>query len=234
MGNYPAGGRWASSGVASCRWESSRSPRAWLCSPRPRPAAPRSPSGPWRRARRASSSSHPPRGSPRGRVRTPCRPAHRRVSSSARAGRGPLGRPARGDRARARDLRQPEAVRRPRGRPAVRGAPRHGRLQGGRRARRQQRAARRFDQRAQLRRLATRRRRCNGAIVHVWGSASHASVRDTRLDGNRRVETGLLVRQAQGFVGRRIVASALPKLRGRRRPERRGLPDAIAVRAAPI
>ena len=47
----------------------------------------------------------------------------------------------------------------------------------------------------------------NGAIVHVWGSASHASVRDTRLDGNRRVETGLLVRQAQGFVGRRIVAS---------------------------
>jgi hypothetical protein len=47
----------------------------------------------------------------------------------------------------------------------------------------------------------------NGAIVHVWGSASDASVRDTRLDGNRRVETGLLVRQAQGFVGRRIVAS---------------------------
>jgi hypothetical protein len=47
----------------------------------------------------------------------------------------------------------------------------------------------------------------NGAIVHVWGSASHASVRDTRLSGNRRVETGLLVRQAQGFVGRRIVAS---------------------------
>jgi hypothetical protein len=47
----------------------------------------------------------------------------------------------------------------------------------------------------------------NGAIVHVWGSASHASVRDTRLDGNWRVETGLLVRQAQGFVGRRIVAS---------------------------
>ena len=46
----------------------------------------------------------------------------------------------------------------------------------------------------------------DGAIVHVWGSASHASVRDTRLDGNGRVGTGLLVRQAQGFVGRRIVA----------------------------
>jgi hypothetical protein len=47
----------------------------------------------------------------------------------------------------------------------------------------------------------------NGAIVHVWGSASHASVRDTRLGGNRRVETGLLVRQPQGFDARRIVAS---------------------------
>jgi hypothetical protein len=47
----------------------------------------------------------------------------------------------------------------------------------------------------------------NGAIVQVWGSASQASVRDTRLDGNWRVETGLLVRQAQGFVARRIVAS---------------------------
>jgi hypothetical protein len=47
----------------------------------------------------------------------------------------------------------------------------------------------------------------NGAIVHVWGSASQASVRDTRLDGNRRIEAGLLVRQAQGFVGHRIVAS---------------------------
>ena len=47
----------------------------------------------------------------------------------------------------------------------------------------------------------------DGAIVHVWGSASHASVYDTWLAGNRRVQTGLLVRQAQGFVGRRIVAA---------------------------
>jgi hypothetical protein len=46
----------------------------------------------------------------------------------------------------------------------------------------------------------------DGAIVHVWGSASHASVIDTRLLGNGRLETGLLVRQARGFVGRRIVA----------------------------
>jgi hypothetical protein len=47
----------------------------------------------------------------------------------------------------------------------------------------------------------------DGAIVHVWGSAAHASVLDTRLHGDGRVETGLLVRQARGFVGRRIVAS---------------------------
>jgi hypothetical protein len=47
----------------------------------------------------------------------------------------------------------------------------------------------------------------HGAIVHVWGSASHASVLDTRLYGHNRVDTGLLVRQAEGFVGRRIVAN---------------------------
>jgi hypothetical protein len=45
-----------------------------------------------------------------------------------------------------------------------------------------------------------------GSIVHVWGSASHASVLDTRLSGHGRVDTGLLVRQPRGFVGRRIVA----------------------------
>ncbi len=47
----------------------------------------------------------------------------------------------------------------------------------------------------------------DGAIVHVWGSAAHASVLDTRMYGHSRVDTGLLVRQPQGFVGRRIVAS---------------------------
>lgn len=46
-----------------------------------------------------------------------------------------------------------------------------------------------------------------GAIVHVWGSALRASVLDTRLYGRNRVETGLLVRQPNGFVARRIVAS---------------------------
>jgi hypothetical protein len=45
-----------------------------------------------------------------------------------------------------------------------------------------------------------------GSIVNIWGSASHASVLDTRLYGHGRVDAGLLVRQARGFVGRRIVA----------------------------
>ena len=46
----------------------------------------------------------------------------------------------------------------------------------------------------------------HGAVVHVWGSASRASVLDTRLYGHGRVDTGLLVRQPLGFVARRIVA----------------------------
>ena len=46
----------------------------------------------------------------------------------------------------------------------------------------------------------------HGAIVHVWGSAAHASVLDTRFYGHGRVNTGLLVRQPAGFVARRIVA----------------------------
>lgn len=46
----------------------------------------------------------------------------------------------------------------------------------------------------------------HGAIVHVWGSASHASVLDTRFYGHGRVETAVLVRQPLGFVARRIIA----------------------------
>jgi hypothetical protein len=46
----------------------------------------------------------------------------------------------------------------------------------------------------------------DGDIVHVWGSASSASVLDTRLDGHGAVGAGLVVRQPNGFVGRRIVA----------------------------
>jgi hypothetical protein len=50
------------------------------------------------------------------------------------------------------------------------------------------------------------RKTLHGSIVHVWGSASHASVLDTRLYGHGRVDTGLLVRQPRAFVARRIVA----------------------------
>ena len=46
----------------------------------------------------------------------------------------------------------------------------------------------------------------HGAIVHVWGSAVHASVLDTRVYGHGRIDAGLLVRQPRGFVARRVVA----------------------------
>jgi hypothetical protein len=55
--------------------------------------------------------------------------------------------------------------------------------------------------------VSDRAKTLHGAIVHIWGSASHASVLDTRLYGHSRVDTGLLVRQPQEFVGRRIVAN---------------------------
>lgn len=46
----------------------------------------------------------------------------------------------------------------------------------------------------------------DGAIIHVWGSAAHAAVLDTWLEGHGVLDAGLLVRQPEGFVGRRIVA----------------------------
>src|SRR5438093_1237886 len=48
--------------------------------------------------------------------------------------------------------------------------------------------------------------RRRGAIVHVWGSARHAAVLDTRLNGNGIVDAGLVVRQPEGFVARRVIA----------------------------
>ena len=45
-----------------------------------------------------------------------------------------------------------------------------------------------------------------GAEVLVWGSATGASVLDTRLDGHGVVGAGLVVLQPNGFVARRIVA----------------------------
>jgi hypothetical protein len=49
----------------------------------------------------------------------------------------------------------------------------------------------------------------HGAIVHVWGSATRSAVLDTWLDGHGVVDAGLVVREPEGFVGRRIVATAL-------------------------
>jgi hypothetical protein len=45
-----------------------------------------------------------------------------------------------------------------------------------------------------------------GAEVLVWGSATAASVLDTRFDGNGVIGAGLVVRQPNGFVARRLVA----------------------------
>jgi Right handed beta helix region len=45
-----------------------------------------------------------------------------------------------------------------------------------------------------------------GAEVLVWGSATAASVLDTRLDGHGVIGAGLVVRQPNGFVARRVVA----------------------------
>ena len=47
----------------------------------------------------------------------------------------------------------------------------------------------------------------HGAILHVWGSATHAAVLDTWLNGHGIIDAGLVVRQPEGFVGRRIVAT---------------------------
>jgi Right handed beta helix region len=45
-----------------------------------------------------------------------------------------------------------------------------------------------------------------GAEVLVWGTARGAAVLDTRLDGHGVVSAGLVVRQPNGFVARRIAA----------------------------
>jgi hypothetical protein len=55
--------------------------------------------------------------------------------------------------------------------------------------------------------VAHRARTFHGAIVHVWGSARNARVLDTSLDGNGVVDAGVVVRQPEGFIGRRLVAT---------------------------
>jgi hypothetical protein len=48
----------------------------------------------------------------------------------------------------------------------------------------------------------------HGAIVHVWGSARHATVEDSWFDGHGRVAAAIVVRQPEGFVGKRLVATS--------------------------
>lgn len=56
--------------------------------------------------------------------------------------------------------------------------------------------------------VASRAKTLDGDIVHVWGSATHAAVLDTWLDGHGVVDSGLAVRQPRAFVARRIVATS--------------------------
>ena len=46
----------------------------------------------------------------------------------------------------------------------------------------------------------------HGAIIHVWGTGRRSQVLDVTLDGSGVVSAGIMVRQPEGFVGRRIVA----------------------------
>lgn len=56
--------------------------------------------------------------------------------------------------------------------------------------------------------VTARSKTFDGAIVHVWGSARDATVLDTWLDGHGVVDAGLIVRQPEGFVARRVVATS--------------------------
>ncbi len=44
-----------------------------------------------------------------------------------------------------------------------------------------------------------------GDVIHVWGSARNARVLDTAISGHGRLAAGLVVRQPEGFVARRVV-----------------------------
>jgi hypothetical protein len=50
------------------------------------------------------------------------------------------------------------------------------------------------------------RKTLDGDAVHVWGSASDASVLDTSIDGHGVLDAGIVVHQPNRFVARRIVA----------------------------
>jgi hypothetical protein len=49
------------------------------------------------------------------------------------------------------------------------------------------------------------RRTLNDNVVHVWGSASRARILDTRVAGHGRIDSGIFVRQPEGFVAKRVV-----------------------------
>jgi hypothetical protein len=46
----------------------------------------------------------------------------------------------------------------------------------------------------------------NGSIVHIWGTGSNSQVLDTTLEGNSVISSGILAREVEGVVIRRVVA----------------------------
>ena len=46
----------------------------------------------------------------------------------------------------------------------------------------------------------------NGSIVHVWGTGAGTQVLDTTFEGNHVISPGLMARQVEGLVVRRVVA----------------------------
>lgn len=46
----------------------------------------------------------------------------------------------------------------------------------------------------------------NGSIVHIWGTGSNSQVLDTTFEGNSVISSGILAREVEGVVIRRVVA----------------------------
>jgi hypothetical protein len=46
----------------------------------------------------------------------------------------------------------------------------------------------------------------NGSIVHIWGTGSNSQVLDSTFEGNSVISTGIMAREVEGVVIRRVVA----------------------------
>ena len=46
----------------------------------------------------------------------------------------------------------------------------------------------------------------NGSIVHIWGTGSNSQVLDSTFEGHGVISSGIMARQVEGVVIRRVVA----------------------------